>query len=352
MPSLAPSPLIDRDRPQSAAPDPEERNPRALTEFHSTLDPYGNWVQHPTYGTVWVPSQSVVGNGFSPYVSDGHWALDEDSNWVWVSDYPFGGVVFHYGRWVWIGGSGWAWVPGYRYAPAWVHWRVPVGGYAYLGWAPMGPDYLWFNGYAVSYWYGGYTPWVFCPSAYVFHHSMNYYVVRDRVLVDRLAANTRRYVPATVGGGVARRSFAVSGPPLSAARVPAQAVPTQRLRAMPSAGPTARQNYVAPSGFGADRSRAAAGTRDSSRFAPAPSAERYQSSPDWGRRSAPSAERFRSTPAPSAPRATGGGWAPRSAPSSPAPRSFGGSSPRLGGGGGGSHFGGGSRSFGGGRGHR
>jgi hypothetical protein len=246
LPSLAPSPLLER---QSApAPEPgevsQDRDPRALSDFRPTLDPYGSWVHHPTYGTVWVPRREVVGPSFAPYVSSGRWALDEDGEWVWVSDYPFGGVVFHYGRWVWITGSGWAWVPGYRYAPAWVVWRVPTGSYSYLGWAPMGPDYVWYNGVAVSFTYGVPTPWVFCPSVYVFHRHVHHYVVRDRVVINRVAANTRRYVPATpradgsprgytgaaprAHGTVERRSLA--GPSLASARVPAYAVPAERVR--------------------------------------------------------------------------------------------------------------------------
>lgn len=237
LPSLAPSPLLS-EREHSSPPVQSasveansETDPRALTAFRPTLDPYGSWMQHPTYGTVWVPSREVVGSGFAPYVSSGRWALDDGGQWVWVSDYPFGSVVFHYGRWVWVTGNGWAWVPGYRYAPAWVSWRVPTGSYAYVGWAPLGPDYVWHNGVAVSFWYGVPTPWVFCPSVYVFHRHVHHYVVRDRALVTRVAANTRRYSPAVPRAGArAERASYVSGPPLASARVPAHAVPRERVR--------------------------------------------------------------------------------------------------------------------------
>ena len=53
-----------------------DTDPAALTDFHSTLEPYGTWTDDPTYGTVWVPSPSVVGEDFSPYVSAGHWVYD------------------------------------------------------------------------------------------------------------------------------------------------------------------------------------------------------------------------------------------------------------------------------------
>jgi hypothetical protein len=270
-------------------------------------------VQHPTYGTVWVPRSDVVGSDFAPYVSSGHWALDDDDNWIWVSDYPFGRVVFHYGRWVWVGGTGWAWVPGYRYAPAWVYWRVPTSSYAYVGWAPMGPDYIWYNGYAVSFWYGVSTPWVFCPSAYVFHSHVHHHVVRDRVLVTRLAANTRRYVPASgVGASVRRGAVVRAGPPLAAARVPASVRP-QRIRAMSSAAPSAlRPTRYTPSG-----GRAELG---SPRFTPSP------------RRPSSAAEPSRLRPEPSAPRPRAiEPRAPRPRaiePSAPRPRSFEPSAPR------------------------
>ncbi len=77
-----------------------ETDPRAMTEFRSTLDPYGTWVNDEKYGTVWVPNRDVVGPDFAPYVSAGRWGMTSDGDWIWQSDYPFGGVVFHYGRWV------------------------------------------------------------------------------------------------------------------------------------------------------------------------------------------------------------------------------------------------------------
>jgi len=227
MQSLAPSPLIQQ---QPAQAEPSETDPRALTDFRPALDPYGHWIQHPSYGVVWVPRRDIVGDGFSPYVTNGRWELDTAGQWVWVSDYPFGSVVFHYGRWAYVSDSGWIWVPGYRYAPAWVMWRVPTGSYAYVGWAPMPPDYGWFGGVSVSLWWGYPTPWVFCPSAYAFHHHVDHYIVRDRVLVSRIAASSSRYVPAHPR----RRAPAAtrSGPSPSEARIPAHAVPRERIRAV------------------------------------------------------------------------------------------------------------------------
>jgi hypothetical protein len=221
-----------------ATPDPVETDPRAITDFKPTLDPYGHWQQHPTYGLIWVPDRGVVGADFAPYVTSGRWALNENSEWIWVSDYPFGEVVFHYGRWVWVSGAGWAWVPGYRYAPAWVAWRVPTAGYAYVGWAPLPPTYAWFGGSAIWVGYGYSYPYVFCPSAYVFHRHVHRYVVHDRALIPRLAEATRRYDTPTNVRGVDRspdRRFVSASevrrsPTFEQARIPRTAVPSERVR--------------------------------------------------------------------------------------------------------------------------
>jgi hypothetical protein len=226
-PPLAPSPLVEG---ASASDDAGDQNPEALTKFRPYLDPYGTWTEHATYGTVWIPNASVVGPNFQPYVSNGRWALDESSEWIWVSDYPFGWVVFHYGRWVWIPNAGWAWIPGYKYAPAWVTWRVPSGEYDYVGWSPAPPTFVWFAGAAVYWGYGPYYWWVFCPSPYLFHYGVGYYVVTDPYWQGYAAHYTRPYVPASPrphGSNptpVARRS-----PSLSAARVPPSAVPASRV---------------------------------------------------------------------------------------------------------------------------
>ena len=39
--------------------------------FYDNLAPYGDWIQDPSYGYVWVPS---VGRGFRPYSSSGYCA--------------------------------------------------------------------------------------------------------------------------------------------------------------------------------------------------------------------------------------------------------------------------------------
>jgi hypothetical protein len=217
--------------PQGADANIPETDPRALTEFRPTLDPYGTWQDDARYGTVWVPNADAVGSDFAPYVSGGHWALSGDSDWVWQSDYPFGQVVFHYGRWVWVPGTGWAWVAGRQYANAWVNWRVPIGDYGYVGWAPMPPAWGWYGGSAVSL--GWYPPaaYVFCPSNYAFSYHVNSYIVHDRYVIHDLAAHTRNY-SASAGGHMAAsprvlpaNSRPPRGPSLQSAHVAASAAP-------------------------------------------------------------------------------------------------------------------------------
>ncbi len=215
-----------------AAPQPpppaDDADPRAMTDFRPHLDPYGTWVEDATYGTVWVPYEQTVGTGFAPYVSGGHWELASTGEWVWASDYPFGWIVFHYGRWVWTSPHGWVWIPGYRYAPAWVTWRVPTGADAYVGWAPVGPDFIWVHGYAVGYYYAPPYYWVFCPSYYTFHPHVHYYIVRDRPLMYRLAYSTRHYT-------APQPTRTPASPTPAAARVPPHALPRDRVALRPIA---------------------------------------------------------------------------------------------------------------------
>lgn len=287
--SVAPTPA---PAPAAPAAQYDDRDPRALTDFAAELEPYGYWRDDPTYGRVWVPNESAVGANFAPYVTSGHWALDTNGDWIWVSDYSFGWVVFHYGRWVWISGVGWAWIPGRQYAPAWVVWRVGSPGYAYVGWAPMPPEYVWVDGVAVGVWFGLYTPWVFCPSAYVYHHHMHSYIVHDHHHVHAIASHTHRYTPP-------RGKPAWHGPSPKTAHVPAKAVPKHRTAANPKAAAASRPSgasakVIKPGG----RPELGSGTR---RAAPTP--RRIESSRSLGSSDQP----LRTTrPSPSAPAASRG----------------------------------------------
>ena len=180
-----------------------DTDPSALVDFRATLDPYGTWLNDSVYGTVWVPSRTYVGTGFTPYLTAGHWVYDND--YVWVSDYPWGWAPFHYGRWVFIPAIGWSWIPGRAYAGAWVDWRLSDDS-AYLGWAPTPPSWIWREGVPVGIGFAPWEPWAFAPRAHVFSRE-----IHTRALVGAPAAElerrTRPYVrpgPAYAGNPLAR----------------------------------------------------------------------------------------------------------------------------------------------------
>jgi uncharacterized protein DUF6600 len=236
-----------------------ETDPRAITEFRPTLDPYGTWVHDEKYGTIWVPNPDVVGPDFRPYVSAGRWALTEDNDWIWQSDYPFGGVVFHYGRWVWVPNTGWGWVAGRRYANAWVTWRVSADNYGYIGWAPMPPAWGWYRGAAFSL--GWYPPsaYVFCHSRYAFAPHVHTHIVREPYLVRDVAAHTRNYADGGPQHVAAKprilpaNSPPPRGPSLQSARIPASATPATRVPVRTAAFAGQRAMPAVP--YGADGSR-------------------------------------------------------------------------------------------------
>jgi hypothetical protein len=229
-PAYAPAPqpsqevVVGDDSSTAEAPagDYADSDPSALTDFRSTLDPYGTWEEDPTYGTVWVPSSTEVGPDFVPYQSAGHWAYDDD--YVWVSDYSWGWAPFHYGRWVYGGGYGWEWIPGRRYAGAWVSWRYGWDDWAYVGWAPLSPTWCWHRGIAVGVGFVPVAPYGFVATGDLFAPRLGArLVVGERVGV--IAGHTRPWVAATPGvaGRVIARP-AVGGPPPGVMRIPASAV--------------------------------------------------------------------------------------------------------------------------------
>jgi hypothetical protein len=100
--------------------------------FYDQLSPYGSWVNHQTYGYVWIPN---AGAGFKPYATSGRWVFTE-RGWTWDSDLPWGWAAFHYGRWDHDETHGWMWLPDGIWGPAWVSWRSAP---AYYGWTPLRP---------------------------------------------------------------------------------------------------------------------------------------------------------------------------------------------------------------------
>lgn len=139
--------------------------------FYDELTPYGDWVNDPRYGYIWLP---YVDRGFHPYGTNGHWVMTEFGN-TWVSYYDWGWAPFHYGRWLWDDHYGWAWVPGYEWGPAWVNWRTGGG---YYGWAPLAPGISISVGINIPSFH-----WVFVPRGrFTHHHVYRYYAPRRNIV--------------------------------------------------------------------------------------------------------------------------------------------------------------------------
>jgi len=137
--------------PPQAAPMTAPPEVPTMDYFQAHLTPYGQWIQVPDVGTAWVPNDANT-PGWRPYMDAGHWEFT-DAGWYWQSDYPWGDIAFHYGRWVnnpYTGGR-WAWVPAYDWAPSWVAWREGGAG---LAWAPL-PWGVEFHAGVGLFWHGG-----------------------------------------------------------------------------------------------------------------------------------------------------------------------------------------------------
>jgi hypothetical protein len=127
--------------PEAAVPAPEDN----YAYFHDQLSPYGQWVDVQGYGPCWYPNQAIAENSdWRPYYDMGHW-VNTENGLFWVSDYPWGEIPFHYGRWVKTAEYPWLWVPDYTWGPAWVFWRHDVTG-GMVGWAPLPFGAVWVNG--------------------------------------------------------------------------------------------------------------------------------------------------------------------------------------------------------------
>ncbi|MBL0103135.1 MAG: hypothetical protein IPP51_04890 [Bacteroidetes bacterium] len=139
--------------------------------FYDDLSPYGDWIETPNYGYVWVPN---VAPGFSPYGTNGYWVYTE-YGWTWVSTYAWGWAPFHYGRWYTDPMYGPIWVPGNVWGPGWVTWRHCDG---YYGWAPIEPGIEINIAYSNSY-HGPRDQWRFVRDRDFGRRDINKYYVHS-----------------------------------------------------------------------------------------------------------------------------------------------------------------------------
>ena len=170
--------------------------------FYDQLSPFGQWVDNPDYGYVWIPD---MGSDFAPYSSSGHWIMT-DYGLTWVSDYSWGWAPFHYGRWDYENSYGWFWVPDNEWGPAWVTWRRATG---YYGWEPMQP------GISISVSFGRqynnqYDHWIFVRDRDIDRSDINRYyigrtdhdrIVRNSTVINNTYVDSRRNTTYVSGPG-------------------------------------------------------------------------------------------------------------------------------------------------------
>src|SRR2546427_1498162 len=109
--------------------------PPEVAYFYDALAPYGEWVQMDNFGLCWQPREAGTDRAWRAYCHGGHW-VDTVSGWVWDSEYPWGSMGFHHGRWALTSRVGWVWAPDRIWGPAWVVWRTVDD---LCGWAPLPP---------------------------------------------------------------------------------------------------------------------------------------------------------------------------------------------------------------------
>src|SRR4030095_4783503 len=82
--SCGPTTVIQSDSYHPApAPAPAPVVEVSYQSFYDQLPPYGNWVNYPGYGYVWIPN---AGPDFRPYATNGNW-IYTDAGWTWASNY-------------------------------------------------------------------------------------------------------------------------------------------------------------------------------------------------------------------------------------------------------------------------
>jgi|SRR5579872_335265 len=171
------------------------------------LDPYGRWVNDPSYGYVWAPTVPV---GWAPYRS-GRWMWEDYYGWTWVSYDPWGWAPYHYGRW-YMGSVGWCWWPGPMigrayWSPALVGFFGFGGGFGFgfgfgnVGWVPLAPFEPFHRWWGPGF-YGGYGRAGFYNRTTIVNNVniMNTYR-NARVMNGVTAMNSSQFGRAAVGAG-------------------------------------------------------------------------------------------------------------------------------------------------------
>ena len=143
-----PGSLVDSETRQASPIKPVlkvEPQEMARRFFKEALSPYGEWLDLGEYGRCWKPKN--VAENWAPYTV-GSWAYSR-YGWTWLSNEDFGGIVYHFGRWVRAKEEGWCWAPDLEWAASWVSWRY---GTETIGWAPLPPKAKWNPSTGIGIW--------------------------------------------------------------------------------------------------------------------------------------------------------------------------------------------------------
>ncbi|MBX3273400.1 MAG: hypothetical protein KF729_24265, partial [Sandaracinaceae bacterium] len=140
------SPYVAPEQAYGVSP-PSAEARLEIEVFLRELAPYGEWIEDPTYGRVFVPNDP----DYRPF-RNGQW-VEEGEELAWLSYDAIGWAVCHYGSWTVLEDGRWAWIPGEEWAPARVDWRETD---EYVGWAPR-----MVSGYPDP------TMWMFVQSTYL-----------------------------------------------------------------------------------------------------------------------------------------------------------------------------------------
>lgn len=183
----------------------------ALPPFHQELASGGVWFKLEEKAWVWQPTAALQSPSWQPYVTAGNWTRHED-NWFWASDYAWGGIAFHYGRWLLEDTHGWIWVPGTQWCPAWVDWKATE---THSGWAPMMPEPDFFTALGTEAPAQNPNPYVFVSNGLFLTRQIAQFVASGGDLAETADSTAAGPDPAVVGGRPAVVTYVTPSPALA-----------------------------------------------------------------------------------------------------------------------------------------
>lgn len=104
--------VLERELQFAQAEPPASEQPGGNYYEDEALDRYGEWVEEPDYGRVWMPSYAY--GGYDPF-RYGRWER-AGYGWGWYSSMPWSAHTYRHGRWAYLDHRNrWCWVPERRH---------------------------------------------------------------------------------------------------------------------------------------------------------------------------------------------------------------------------------------------